>query len=119
MEPAVIDSISPVLTYKSSTKFHWVEDFEDFSISLEKTGITRTIDTLTITNLPSEVFEFNKPGNRYSGKVNFRSKKGTFENSSIEIFDLATINFRHISGSKLQIGCSSSVWIVSYKWHHY
>jgi hypothetical protein len=105
MEPAVIDSISPVLTYKSSTKFHWVEDFEDFSISLEKTGITRTIDTLTITNLPSEVFEFNKPGNRYSGKVNFRSKKGTFENSSIEIFDLP----RSTSDIYLEVNYKSDV----------
>ena len=58
------------------------------AVSLEKTGVTRTIDTLSLTNKPNEVFEYTKPGNKYSGKVDFRGKRGTFENSSIGIYDL-------------------------------
>lgn len=82
-----IDTINAKVKYKSTTKFVWKEDFEDLAVSLEKTGITRTIDTLNITSEPSEVFNYGKTGNKFSGKVDFRAKKGTFENSSISIFD--------------------------------
>lgn len=82
-----IDTIKAKVKYKSAAKFVWKEDFEDMAVSLEKTGISRTIDTLNITGDPSEVFDFGKTGNKYSGKVDFRGKKGTFENSSILIFD--------------------------------
>lgn len=83
-----IDTIIPLITYKPSVKFSWLEDFEDLAISLEKTGVTRTVDTIKITSLPSEVFEYGKFGNLHSAKVDYRGKKGTFENSSIGIFDL-------------------------------
>ncbi len=88
LKPTFIDTLFPTVTYKDDVKFAWIEDFEDLAVSLEKTGITRTIDTLKITNNPSEVFEFGKPGNKNTGKVDYRGKKGTFENSSISIFDL-------------------------------
>ncbi len=88
LQPTVIDTLKPVITYKDAVNFPWIEDFEDLAVSLEKTGITSTIDSLNITSLPSEVFEFGKAGNRFSGKVDFRSKIGTFENSSIGIYDL-------------------------------
>lgn len=88
LQPTEIDTLHPLVGYKSDVKFAWIEDFEDFAVSLQKTGITRTIDTLFITNKSQEVYQFGTPGNLYSGKVDFRSKKGTFENSSIELFDL-------------------------------
>jgi hypothetical protein len=88
LEPAKIDTLKPVITYKSDVKFSWIEDFEDFAVSLQKSGITRTVDTLKITGSSSEVFEFGTKGNKYTGKVDFRGKRGTFENSSIDQFDL-------------------------------
>jgi hypothetical protein len=88
LKPTEIDTLKPVLTYKEAVNFQWIEDFEDLAVSLEKTGVTRTIDTLSLTNKPNEVFEYTKPGNKYSGKVDFRGKRGTFENSSIGIYDL-------------------------------
>jgi hypothetical protein len=88
LKPTEIDTIYPVVTYKETVKFPWVEDFEDLAISLEKTGVTRTVDTLKITSSANEVFEFGKAGNLHSAKVDYRGKKGTFENSSIGIFDL-------------------------------
>lgn len=88
LRPTVIDTLKPLIFYKEAVTFPWIEDFEDLAVSLEKTGVTRTIDSLNITSLSNEVFDFGKAGNRYSGKVDFRSKIGTFENSSIGIYDL-------------------------------
>ena len=87
LKKANIDTIKAKVKYKSATKFVWKEDFEDMAVSLEKTGITRTVDSLNITGNANEVFDFGKTGNKYSGKVDFRGKRGTFENSSISIFD--------------------------------
>lgn len=87
LKPTQIDTIKAKVKYKPTVKFVWKEDFEDMAVSLEKTGITRTVDTLQITDNPNEVFDFGKTGNKYSGKVDYRSKRGTFENSSILIFD--------------------------------
>jgi len=83
-----IDTLKPIVKYKSDVKFPWVEDFEDFAVSMQKTGITATIDSLKITGLSNEVFEFGKAGNKYTGKVDYNAKPGTFENSSIDVFDL-------------------------------
>jgi len=88
LKPTEIDTLNPVVTYKGGVKFPWIEDFEDFAVSMQKSGVTRTVDTLSITNKSEEVFMFGTPGNLYTGKVNFRSKIGTFENSSIDLFDL-------------------------------
>lgn len=88
LKPTEIDTLKPVIGYKDAVIFTWIEDFEDLAISTEKTGVTRTVDTLKLTGHPNEVFEYGKPGNKYSGKVDFRGKRGTFENSSIGIYDL-------------------------------
>ena len=88
LKPTKIDTIKPIVKYKETVKFPWIEDFEDLAISLEKTGVTRTVDTIKITSLADEVFEFGKMGNLHSAKVDYRGKRGTFENSSIGIFDL-------------------------------
>ncbi len=88
LKPTHIDTMLPVVTYKADVKFAWIEDFEDFAVSLDKTGISRTVDTLQITSDATEVFEYNASNNKFSGKVNFRNKRGTFENSSIGIYDL-------------------------------
>lgn len=88
LKPTEIDTLHPIVTYKPGVKFPWIEDFEDFAVSMQKSGVTRTVDTLQITNQAGEVFMFGLPGNKYTGKVNFRSKIGTFENSSIDLFDL-------------------------------
>ncbi len=92
LKSAEIDTLRPVVKYKSGAIFQWIEDFEDLAVSFEKTGITRTVDTLKITGLPTEVFQYGQLGNRYSGKVDFREKKGTFENSSIGIYDLPRLS---------------------------
>jgi len=88
LKPTLIDTLKPIVNYKKGVKFPWIEDFEDNAVSMEKTGVTATVDSLKVTSLASEVFEYSKPGNRYSGKVDFRGKRGTFENSSIDVYDL-------------------------------
>ena len=92
LKSAEIDTLKPVIKYKSGVVFKWIEDFEDLAVSMEKTGITRTVDTLKITGLPNEVFQYGQGSNRYSGKVDFRHKKGTFENSSIGVYDLPRLS---------------------------
>ncbi|MCB9252405.1 MAG: hypothetical protein H6605_08035 [Flavobacteriales bacterium] len=88
LEPLKIDTLNPVTTYREGVKFSWIEDFEDFNVSMIKSGVTRTVDTMFITSEPDEVYQFGTTGNKYSGKVDFRSKIGTFENSTIQSFDL-------------------------------
>ncbi|MFM9943604.1 MAG: hypothetical protein ACKVQB_00080 [Bacteroidia bacterium] len=134
LKPAKIDSLKPVVTYKEGITFSWVEDFEDLAVSLEKTGVTRTVDSLMITSLPDEVFEFGKFGNKYSGKVNYRGKRGTFENSSIGIYNLPRstsdiyleVNYKSevpitfgiypTSGSALDLGIPVYTSFVSKEW---
>lgn len=108
LKPTEIDTLNPVVTYKEGVIFSWIEDFEDLAVSFEKTGVTRTVDTLKITGLSEEVFEFGKPGNKYSGKVDFRGKRGTFENSSIGIYDLP----RTTSDIYLEVNYKSDVPIT-------
>lgn len=87
---ARIDTILPVVKYKDFTRFAWIEDFEDQSESMQKTGNAATIDTLFVTNNPQKVFQFDGNLNNYSGLVKFNGI-GTFEHATIGSFDIQAI----------------------------
>jgi hypothetical protein len=87
LQPQKIDTLAPRVTYKEGVKFAWIEDFEDQSVSMEKFGNNATIDTLFITNNPSEVFQFDGNTNNFSGMVKFNGI-GTFEHANINPFDI-------------------------------
>jgi hypothetical protein len=86
--PAQVDTILPVVTYRSNVKMPWLEDFEDRVISFTKSGVLTTTDSFRITDLPNEVFSFDGVKNKYSGKIAMPSGLQIFENSSIESYDL-------------------------------
>lgn len=86
--PSQVDTVSPVVRYRDNIKFAWLEDFEDETISLESSGSNTSIDSMTITSLPSEVFEYDGSKNKYSGKVTLPLDFQIFENSSLEHLDL-------------------------------
>lgn len=70
------DTITPVLTYKSSANI-WIEDFEDPGIKLNSP--TNSDTTLQITSNPADVFEGSK-----SGFVIFDTDDNFFECSTNE-----------------------------------
>jgi len=81
-----IDTIRPIIKYVDNITFPWLEDLEDRSISLEVEGIDVTIDTITLTNDSSEVFEFDSH-NQYSAKIDMGIGEQYFEARSIPTFD--------------------------------
>ena len=85
--PKQIDTLQPKVTYKEGAKFTWIEDFEDQSVSMEKFGNNASIDTLFITNNPTEVFRYDGNTNNFSGLIKFNGP-GTFEHANINPFEI-------------------------------
>jgi len=86
--PSVVDTLMPVVGYRSGLKFPWLEDFEDGSVSMEGSGANTTHDSLYITGLADDVYDYNGTTNKFSGKVTMPAGLQFFENSTIELFDL-------------------------------
>lgn len=89
--PKQIDTLEPKVGYKEGVKFPWIEDFEDQSVSMQKFGNAATIDTLFITNVPTEVFRYDGNTNNYSGLIKFNGI-GTFEHANINAFDIPKLS---------------------------
>ena len=86
--PSKVDTISPVLSYNDNVTFPWIEDFEDGSISLVGSGSNTTYDSLVITHLSDEVYQYDGVDNKSSGKVEMPLGLEVFENSTIANYDL-------------------------------
>ncbi|MCB9261419.1 MAG: hypothetical protein H6607_03515 [Flavobacteriales bacterium] len=80
-----IDSIHPQVVYFDSTKFRWIEDFEDRSISLAKSGINVEKDSIQLTYDPNEVYGYGAK-NLVSGFVEFDKDDQKFEAATISKF---------------------------------
>ena len=87
-EATRVDTIIPAFTYRTNVSFPWLEDFEDQTISLEKSGSTTTIDSMKITGISTQVFEYHPVTSKYSGVVTMDTGFQIFENSTIQLFDL-------------------------------
>lgn len=83
-----IDTIRPVLKYFDAVNFPYIEDFEDNSISLTKSGVDATVDSMYITNDPLLVFDYDGSDNKASGAVDIPTGRQIFQNSSINSYDL-------------------------------
>ncbi len=86
--PSEIDTLIPTIRYRENVIFPWLEDFEDQSISLERSGSNTTIDSLVITGNSDLVYNFDGVSNRFSGEVVSDTGFQIFENSSVQLFDL-------------------------------
>jgi len=75
------DTLRPIVSYYPSTKFVWIEDFENGGSSFERTSRSDTI--LEVTTNPSLVFEGD-----YSGAIYLGDSALIFEVSSLEGFVL-------------------------------
>ena len=84
--PGHIDTIAPDISYYDGLEFSWLEDFEDRSISLEKSGNDVTEDSIQLTTDPSLIY--NDGFNKVSAFVELDTGNQYFENSSIQKFDL-------------------------------
>jgi hypothetical protein len=85
---ARVDTLIPVIEYNEALNFVWMEDFEDGRISLEKTGTITTVDSISITNQPNEVFSYDGVDNNASGVVKIDTGLQFMEFSSVQLFDL-------------------------------
>jgi len=86
--PGSVDTVVPLFTYSESLNFQWLEDFEDQTISMKKSGSGTNVDTMSITGLPNDVYAYDGVDNNYSGKVVLGQGFQKFENSTISNFDL-------------------------------
>ncbi|MBR9861476.1 hypothetical protein GYB22_12180 [bacterium] len=87
-EAAVVDTLIPEVEYRPGAKFEWLEDFEDQSISLEKSGSQSTVDSMYLVSNPAEVFEYNGSTEQFSAGATLDTGFQIFEFSSNRIFDL-------------------------------
>ncbi len=71
-------------TYQSSTKFAWIEDFEDADISIEDYGDT-IIERTQPDNNP---IAFITPTSRYSGEINITTEKPVYTGTTYNSFDV-------------------------------
>lgn len=93
LEPLIIESftfipdsiitINPTVTYRSTTKFAWIEDFEGSTISLDTTRL------LSKANIVKTEFGDAFEGN-YSGYIKLTEENNTFEAATFESFKLPT-----------------------------
>lgn len=93
LEPLIMDSftfypdsiitINPTVTYRSTTKFAWIEDFEGSTISLDTTRL------LSKANIVKTAFGNAYEGN-HSGYIHLTEENNTFEAASFESFKLPT-----------------------------
>jgi hypothetical protein len=88
LTPGKVDTLIPLVVYNQNAKFSWIEDFEDGSVSLEKSGSFTTIDSFYITENSTDVYAYNGTTNRRSGAVDIPSGAQSFENSTIQSFAL-------------------------------
>lgn len=80
-------NITPATTYRSSTVFRWTEDFEDQGISLTRSGMNSTTDSLIA--LPVNTPGVNQPfsGSSYCGYLKLTTDSfAVFERSTLEVF---------------------------------
>ncbi|MFY0642890.1 MAG: hypothetical protein JXR19_00330 [Bacteroidia bacterium] len=88
MIPGVVDTLKPITSYRDQVQFVWLEDFEDQTISLVKSGANSTVDTLHIESDPSKVIDYDGTINKYSSRGTLDTGYQLFEFSSNKIFDL-------------------------------
>ncbi|PCJ67710.1 MAG: hypothetical protein COA58_00825 [Bacteroidetes bacterium] len=86
--PSQVDTIFPVMSYNDNTKFPWLENFEDQTISMTKSGSNTTYDSMVITGLESDVYDYDGIDNKFSGKVAIPQGLQIFENSTVGRYDL-------------------------------
>jgi hypothetical protein len=84
--PGNIDTISPNVKYQSSAIFAWLEDFEDRSISMGKSGVGVTEDSIRLITDPAQIFDDGK--NLISAYIELDTGIQYFENSTISRFNL-------------------------------
>jgi hypothetical protein len=81
--PDSIVLINPTVTYRPTTEFVWLEDFEGSTISID------TVNLLSSVNIEKTEMGSAFEGN-YSGVINLTSENNTFEAASFEAFVLPT-----------------------------
>jgi hypothetical protein len=86
--PSNTDTLSPVVEFRTGAKMAWLEDFEDGIITMEKSGVNSTVDTIYITSDPSEVYDYNGGNSIRSGKIILDTRYQIFEYRSKQQFDL-------------------------------
>lgn len=86
--PSHTDTLIPVIEYHNATQFVWLDDFEDQTISLEKSGSLSTVDTLILSNDPQHVYGYNGSSEMYSIQGVLDTGFQIFEFSSAQLFDL-------------------------------
>jgi hypothetical protein len=67
--PLRTDTLKPVLQYRNNCKFVWIEDFDDQSLALVKTGVNTTNDSLLILPMSSPGVDAPFSGSQYCGYI--------------------------------------------------
>ena len=86
--PMQVDTIHPVVKYRNSVQYTWLEDFEDETLSLTKTGSNSTVDTFKLVYDSTIVYDYNGITEKVSGGSVIDTGYQIFEFSSTQFFDL-------------------------------
>lgn len=85
LKPGQVDSIKPKCVYRSNTVFKWMEDFEDQAISLAKSGLNNTYDSLVCIPVSTPGVDQPFSGSSFCGYVEAKS-------DSFVVFERSTLN---------------------------
>jgi hypothetical protein len=108
LKPNSYDTLRPVTEYRAATKFLWLEDFEDRSISLVTENPDASVDSLVLVDDSIEVVNYG-PTSRVSAKVVIPPGGQSFEIRSIGSFEVTRnqpvfLEFDYKTDVDLQVG---------------
>lgn len=86
--PGKQDTVIPVIGYRDAVSFPWLEDFEDQTISLEKSGSATSVDSIFLIDDPAIVYNYNGTTERFSAGTTIDTGYQIMEFSSAQVFDL-------------------------------
>ncbi len=86
--PAVVDTLKPIVGYRDACKFVWLEDFEDQTTTLVKSGSNSSVDSLKIIGDPAHVYAYDGVSEKFSSMGQLDTGFQIFEFSSTQLFDL-------------------------------
>lgn len=87
-----IDTVRPVSTYRSNTKFVWMEDFEDQAISMIRSGASNTDDSIICLSTTQTGVDQPFSGSKFCGYINLKQDTATiFERSSLFTYELPNL----------------------------
>lgn len=86
--PGNVNTINAIVQYNDGVEFAWLEDFEDKTNSMEKSGSNSTVDSMHIESDSVKVFAYNGTTEKHSIRADLDSGYQIFQFATTQLYDL-------------------------------